>query len=35
MHVALCCVSDHGFVVLACGCIGFDVDAEGAVEFQL
>jgi hypothetical protein len=35
VHITLCGIPDDGFVVLA-GCwIGFDVDAEGAVELEL
>ena len=35
MHIALRRVSDDGFVVLACCRVGFDVDAECAIEFEL
>jgi hypothetical protein len=35
VYIALCCVSDNCFVVLACCCIGLDVDAEGAVYLEL
>lgn len=35
VHVALCSVSDDGFVVLPGSLVSFDVDAECAVEFQL
>lgn len=34
VHIALCRVPDDGFVVLACCGVGFDVNAEGAVEFE-
>lgn len=35
VHIALCCVADDGLVVLACCRVGFYVDAECAVEFEL
>ena len=34
MHISLCSVADHGLVVLAGGWVGFDIDAEGAVELE-
>lgn len=34
VHVALCCIADYGFIVLACCFVGFDVNAECAVEFE-
>lgn len=34
VDVAFCGVADDGFVVCACCGVGFDVDAEGAVEFE-
>ena len=34
MHVSLCGVADDGLVVLAGSGVGFDVDAERAVELE-
>lgn len=35
VHIALCRIPNDGLVVLACCSIGLDIDAEGAVQFQL
>jgi hypothetical protein len=35
MHVTLRCVTNDGFVVLACRLVGLDIDTECAVEFEL
>jgi len=35
MHVSLCRIAHDRLVVFAGGGVGFDVDAEGAVELKL
>lgn len=35
MHIALRCISNDGFIVLSRCDVGFDIDAESTVEFEL